>query len=157
MQAIGPVALSPSQAEALSTLLTSAFPDSPGAWSPSELQRMSRQPGAGAFVLETGPHLAGILLLRMAADEAEVLTLAVASSHRRRGGASQLFALGLNWLRNHHVDSLYLEVSAANSAAIGFYERHGFTTVGTRPAYYRTTSGGCEDAYLMKLPKVNKW
>jgi ribosomal-protein-alanine N-acetyltransferase len=94
---------------------------------------------AGTFILVSeSPHeITGFLMARQAADEAEILNLAVRRSHRRTGVASALFLAALEQLRARKATRLFLEVRESNAPAIAFYQKHGFRQVGTRPGYYR--------------------
>ncbi len=79
----------------------------------------------------------GFILCRIAADEAEVLTLFVAQARRRKGVATALIEDAISRLRDARTTALFLEVSAANAPARALYTRLGFTEVGRRPRYYR--------------------
>jgi ribosomal-protein-alanine N-acetyltransferase len=72
------------------------------------------------------------LLLRVVADEAEVITLGVV--RKRRGVATHLLKAALDRLVG--VARVHLEVAEGNAGAIALYERFGFTRTGRRPAYY---------------------
>jgi ribosomal protein S18 acetylase RimI-like enzyme len=78
-----------------------------------------------------------------------ILTLAVTSSYRRRGLASQLLAAALaHAASNPSCGAIYLHVIAHNESALRFYERHGFGSVGVLPSYY-LFGGKQHDAYLL--------
>jgi ribosomal-protein-alanine acetyltransferase len=102
-----------------------------------------------AWAAELGGRVTGILIGRAAADEFEILNLAVAKAHRRRGIATQLFAAALEHARTVGAKKAYLEVRATNEGAIAFYSRMGFRVSGRRPNYYRNP---VEDAVLLSLP-----
>jgi len=85
-------------------------------------------------------------MARVAADEAEILTLAVEPAARRKGMASALLAEAARRAREQGAAAMFLEVSTANRAARALYERLGFTTVGRRKSYY----GGERDALILK-------
>jgi [ribosomal protein S18]-alanine N-acetyltransferase len=95
-------------------------------------------------------HLAGFVLSRVAAGEAEILTLAVAPEWRRRGIASSLLAPHLCGLAAIQVTRLFLEVGAENTAARALYANFGFTEVGERKAYYRTSGAVMAGALVMR-------
>lgn len=86
--------------------------------------------------------LIGFILSRVAADEAEVLTIVVASAQRKRGVGRQLLESHLARLRNAEVKALFLEVGENNLPARKLYQRLGFVEVGRRKNYYRTTDQG---------------
>jgi [ribosomal protein S18]-alanine N-acetyltransferase len=95
-------------------------------------------------------HLAGFVLSRVAAGEAEILTLAVAPEWRRRGIASSLLAPHLSGLAAIQVTRLFLEVGAENTAARALYANFGFAEVGERKAYYRTAGAPMAGALVMR-------
>jgi tRNA threonylcarbamoyl adenosine modification protein YeaZ/ribosomal-protein-alanine acetyltransferase len=92
------------------------------------------QPG---WVAEQNGAVIGFLLGSIAADQAEILNVAIAPEKRRSGHASALMEHAVNELRGHQVSSLHLEVRESNRSAIQFYEKHGFAAAGRRPNYYR--------------------
>jgi ribosomal-protein-alanine N-acetyltransferase len=95
-------------------------------------------------------HLAGFVLSRIAAGEAEILTIAVAPEWRRRGIATSLLTPHMAGLAAIRVDRLFLEVDAENSAACALYARFGFQEVGERKAYYRTAGARLAGALVMR-------
>ncbi len=78
-------------------------------------------------------------------DQAELLRIGVSPERRSQGLATKLLEAGLGHLSLRRVKSCHLEVSASNHPAIRLYQTLGFSTVGTRRAYYRDGS----DARLM--------
>ena len=86
-----------------------------------------------------------MVLLRVAADEAEILTIGVAA--RRQGIARALMAAALERARAQGARTMFLEVAADNGAARGLYEMLGFAPAGLRQGYY---AGGA-DALLLRL------
>lgn len=97
-----------------------------------------------ASVVEMDGAVAGFLVLRRTApDEAEILNLAVAPAHRRRGLARLL----LERVALARPVALYLEVRESNQAALSLYRALGFVACGRRPGYYRSPP---EAAVLMR-------
>lgn len=90
----------------------------------------------------------GFVLSRIASDEAEILTLAVAPAHRRRGLARRLLCAHLESLAEAGAELIFLEVGAENGAARALYASLGCAPVGERKGYYRS---GCEDALVLRL------
>jgi ribosomal-protein-alanine N-acetyltransferase len=99
-----------------------------------------------AWAAELDGRVAGILIGRVAADEFEILNLAVGKACRRRGIATQLVRSALEQVRAAGARRTYLEVRASNAGGIAFYERMGFRECGRRPNYYRDP---LEDAVLL--------
>lgn len=78
----------------------------------------------------------GFILIRTVADEAEILTVAVAPAGRRKGLARALVTHAAAAARTAGAARLFLEVSATNTAALALYEGLGFSEIGRRRAYY---------------------
>ncbi len=117
------------------------------AWSrESLLQLASADPAA--WVVELNGVLVGFLIGRIAADEFEILNMAVSQAHRRSGIGSRLLESALEFSRTVGSARAYLEVRASNGPALALYKRHGFTECGRRAGYYREP---LEDALLLCL------
>ncbi len=80
----------------------------------------------------------GFVLARLAAGEGEILTVAVARTHRRQGLGWQLMDAVLRQLHAERAEALFLEVDETNAAAIALYRRLGFIQVGKRPRYFQS-------------------
>lgn len=89
----------------------------------------------------------GMLLGRVAADEAEVLTLAVAPAARRLGIATALLQAAKAALIASGIGTLFLEVSTGNAGALALYRREGFCEIGRRRRYYADGS----DALVLRM------
>ncbi len=88
-----------------------------------------------------------MILVRVAADEAEILTLAVAPPARRRGSGHALLMAAASIAASQGARVLFLEVSVANIAARALYTKAGFMPAGRRPHYYSDGS----DALVLRL------
>jgi ribosomal-protein-alanine N-acetyltransferase len=95
--------------------------------------------------------LAGFILTRMALDEAEILTVAVAPERRRCGVGDTLLATHLRSLAALGVQRLFLEVDTGNAAARALYAGRGFYPVAERKAYYRGDGAAQANALVMRL------
>jgi ribosomal-protein-alanine N-acetyltransferase len=89
-------------------------------------------PGTFAFLHTDG----GMVLVRVAADEAEILTIGVIPLARGAGIGSDLLHASLAIAAEHGAQAMFLEVSVANDSARRVYDRLGFTTIGRRRNYY---------------------
>jgi ribosomal-protein-alanine N-acetyltransferase len=87
---------------------------------------------------------AGVMVV---ADSAEILTVGVIPSARRRGVAVRLLDGLLAVARERGAVEAFLEVRVDNEAARLLYQREGFAEVGLRPGYY---DGGRVDAVVMR-------
>ncbi|MBX3577230.1 MAG: GNAT family N-acetyltransferase [Rhizobiaceae bacterium] len=123
-------------------------------WTDGEFAALLEQDTVfGYAALETGRGRqgpVGFVLARLAAGEAEILTLAVARSHRRLGLGWMLMDAVLRELHTQRAQALFLEVDETNAAAVGLYRRLGFVEVGRRPAYYADTQGRKTAALVMR-------
>lgn len=91
----------------------------------------------------------GFLLGRVAAGEAEVLTLAVLPEAQGRGLGGALMARFLAEVAARGAVRAFLEVAADNAVARRLYARHGFTDAGLRRGYFALTGGGVVDGVVM--------
>jgi ribosomal-protein-alanine N-acetyltransferase len=97
-----------------------------------------RVPGEGA-------EAAGFVLSRGAADEEELLLIAVDPRHRGRGIGTALLEQFVAEAGARGAARLFLEMREGNPAE-SLYQRHGFASVGRRRAYYRRGTGAPLDA-----------
>lgn len=88
----------------------------------------------------------GFILCRAVADEAEILTLAVVPQARRQGAGRALVAAAEPIAMQRGAETLFLEVSSANPAALALYAAAGFEPAGLRKAYYENGA----DALVMR-------
>lgn len=121
-------------------------------WSEMEIEQLIADASVEADALANGQQLAAFVLTRIAADEAEILTIAVDPSWRGRGLGQQLIAAHVGRLAARRVSGLFLEVEDENKAARALYARTGFTQVGTRQAYYARPDGTRGHALVLKRP-----
>jgi ribosomal-protein-alanine N-acetyltransferase len=128
-------------AEAMAAIHAACFPPRER-WSADAMALQLAQPGGFGLIDPAG----GLLLARMAADEAEILALAVAPPVRRQGRASALLAAGAGQARAAGARAIYLEVAADNAAARALYALADFVEVGRRRRYY----AGGSDALVLR-------
>lgn len=81
--------------------------------------------------------------------EATVMTIGVASAHRRQGHGRQMLAALLDRARHGQTESVFLEVRADDDGAQHLYRSFGFVPLGIRPGYYQPEGA---DALVMQLP-----
>jgi [ribosomal protein S18]-alanine N-acetyltransferase len=119
-------------------------------WGESEFESMLTERNTLAHRLRMGRKIVGFSVSRLAADEAEILSIAVAESHRGRGLSHNLLLTHLGHLAGRGVRTVFLEVEENNPPARRLYERAGFTVVGRRERYYRQSGGEPLNALLMR-------
>jgi len=121
------------------------------AWTRLDLAGLLASPGVAGLLLQVDGRDAGFALCRVAADESELLTIAVRPGERRRGAGRRLLTAVIDRVREAGAQTLFLEVGADNPPARALYEAMGFRVIGTRPAYYRRGEGPPADALVMRL------
>ncbi|MEM8855805.1 MAG: ribosomal protein S18-alanine N-acetyltransferase [Pseudomonadota bacterium] len=126
-------------------------------WSADEQAALAEHPGVKTFVARRGSMTSsrkpiGFITTRVAADEGEILTMAVLPRHRRAGVGRLLLDAAIRHLYAERVTTVFLEVDPSNEAALTLYRRAGFKTVGERKDYYETAEGsGRQKALTMAL------
>jgi ribosomal-protein-alanine N-acetyltransferase len=127
-------------AAVLATLHEESFPREER-WSADEFASLLEMSGVFGFLAISGAAEeappCGMVLARVAADEAEILTIAVAPAARRLGHGRRLITAACLAAARAGARMMFLEVSAANDAARELYARGGFACVGRRARYYR--------------------
>ena len=135
----------PAHAAALAAIHATAFPPAE-AWGVDAMSVQLDLASTFGLIDARG----GMLMGRVAADEAEVLTVAVGPSARRQGVATALLRAALAEIRARGGRAVFLEVAPGNSAARALYQRFGFVEVGRRRGYY--ADGGDALVLRVKLP-----
>jgi ribosomal-protein-alanine N-acetyltransferase len=123
-------------------------------WTRQDMAELLASPGAAGWVVQSAEGAVGFALCRVAADEAELLTIAVHPDERRRGVGRALLTAVIDHSRAAGARSLFLEVGADNPAALALYGTAGLQAVGHRKAYYRRGEGPPADAIVMRLTLI---
>jgi ribosomal-protein-alanine N-acetyltransferase len=121
------------------------------AWTRQDMAGLIASPGVSGVLVLSGGKAVGVALCRVAADEAELLTIAVDAGHRRRGAGRALLEAVIDRVRAAGASSLFLEVGADNPAACSLYEQKAFCVVGRRVGYYQRGEAPKADALVMRL------
>jgi ribosomal-protein-alanine N-acetyltransferase len=106
-------------------------------WGEDEVHRLLVDSNVVAHRILQGQKLVGFALSRLAAGEAEILSIAIAPHRRGRGLSRPLLDLHLRRLAGLGARALFLEVGESNAAARALYRRAGFYQVGRREGYYQ--------------------
>jgi len=119
------------------------------AWSREMLTgELSQQPASRHYlVAEEAGRLSGYAGLLTAGEQADVLTIAVATSRWGHGIGSALLAAMLGEARRRGCTEIFLEVRADNTRAQRLYKWWGFTEIGVRRGYYQPSN---TDAIVMR-------
>jgi len=79
-------------------------------------------------------------------EEAHITTLAVSPKYRRKHYAQALLKSVIDDCYKEKIKYITLEVRVSNTPAVNLYSKYGFTSFGTRKAYYQDNN---EDALIM--------
>ena len=123
----------PRDAAAIAAIHAASFPRG---WGEDELQRLLADRAVMTHRVTAGRQVIGFVMSRMAAGEAEILSVAIAPAWRGRGLARPLLELHLRRLAGLGTRALFLEVDEHNTPACRLYDRAGFFEVGRRVGYY---------------------
>ncbi len=105
------------------------------AWDEASMAGLLGENATAALATQDGKAV-GFALSRVAATEAELLSIAVSPMARNQGlGRALLSALNAH-LKERGVDTLFLDVASDNAAATHLYESFGFSRLGLRKKYY---------------------
>lgn len=119
-------------------------------WGDGEFEQMLREQNTLIHRLRRGRNIIGFAASRMAADEAEILSIAVSPEQRGRGLSRDLFMTHLGHLAGRGARTVFLEVEENNMPARRLYDRTGFAVVGRRERYYKEADGAELNALIMR-------
>lgn len=132
-------------------IMRAAFDPAYGeAWTSGQCAGILASPTAWLLIGELDGRPAGFALTRVAADEAELLLIAVHPEARGHGLGSRLIQAVAEGARKRGAERLFLEVRE-NNPAISLYLAQGFRKVGIRPGYYRGSDQTLFDAHSYSL------
>jgi [ribosomal protein S18]-alanine N-acetyltransferase len=124
------------------------------AWDAPSFAKLLAHPAALALQARSPAQqeLAGFILGLVAADEAEIITLAVRACRQRQGIATRLIEALARSACTAGAGCLRLEVDAGNTAALALYRQRGFLETGRRVAYYTKHNAAAADAVTFRRP-----
>ena len=109
-------------------------------WSEKAMAELLVLPGVYGWLAsaegQQGWQPQGFVMARVAADEAEILTIMVLPPYRRHGLAQRLLEAALDNAKMQGAQKMYLEVASSNDNAMQLYTKVGFVQVGCRKRYY---------------------
>ncbi|WP_245643561.1 ribosomal protein S18-alanine N-acetyltransferase [Sanguibacter suarezii] len=112
----------------------------PGRWYIAAEEIREDRPGPGELVGYAGLWFDG--------DVTQIMTIGVAPRAQHCGIGSQMLTALIDRSRELGATAILLEVAVNNAAALGMYEKYGFTRLGLRKRYYQPEN---VDAYTMRL------
>ncbi|WP_337660984.1 GNAT family N-acetyltransferase [Erythrobacter sp. Alg231-14] len=148
---------SPETVMRIMTVMNQAFDPMFGeAWNHRQVADALTMPNTHAIVVDINGNAieedisvpneaAGFVLTRHAADEEELLLIAVLPECRGRGLGQKLIDRLLKTSRNRGIERMFLEMRRGNPA-IHLYQKLGFEPIGERLKYYTLSDGSRVDA-----------
>jgi len=106
------------------------------AWSEIEFSALLHLTNTIGLVVQSQEKPIGLALVRVAIDEAEILTIGIRPEARQSGAGTALLQRAELETQAKGVRRLFLEVSVENQAAQALYNRAGYSEIGRRPGYY---------------------
>jgi [ribosomal protein S18]-alanine N-acetyltransferase len=140
-------AADPGQAAGLAALHAAGFRRG---WSETEFEALLLDRNVVAQSAHAGRDLIGFIMSRLAVGEAEILSVAVAKAYRGKGVAGRLLDWHLRTLAGHGVQTVFLEVDAANQPARRLYSGRMFREAGARQGYYPGAAGAAATALILR-------
>ena len=141
----------PRDAAVLATLHGASFRRG---WSEDEFERLLLDRSVLAHRATLDQRPVGFIISRIAAGEAEILSVAVARAQQGRGLARRLLDLHLRRLAGLGVRAVFLEVDDDNVPARRLYARSAFRQVGRRDGYYSRPGNASTAALVLRRDLV---
>jgi ribosomal-protein-alanine N-acetyltransferase len=128
------LAASPRDAAVIARLHAASFGRG---WEEDEVHRLLLDSAVVAHRAMVRRTMVGFIISRMAADEAEILSVAIAPARRGRGLSRPLLDFHLRSLAGLGARTVFLEVDEHNIPACRLYDGAAFREVGRRQGYYQ--------------------
>jgi ribosomal-protein-alanine N-acetyltransferase len=119
-------------------------------WNEKAFAELIAMPGADGMLALDGEEPVGLVLWRVAADEAEILTICTAAGRRRTGIGGHMMETAMAAIAARGARRILLEVAVDNAPAIAFYGMAGFTRQGVRRGYYQGAAGPVDALILAR-------
>ncbi|GLQ34496.1 alanine acetyltransferase [Amylibacter marinus] len=113
-------------------------------WGRAEFESLCAQKHTKTFCLPSG-----FALIQVIADEAEILTIAIAPQAQRRGIGTLLCKKISEDCGKNGVTKIFLEVAADNHKARGLYQKLGYREIARRAGYYTSGREVAQDAIIL--------
>lgn len=138
--------LEPTKAEAdrLVTIDNNAFPSRRVAWTADNFRTFN------GLIIADDAIEQGYIIVQIAADQAEIINVAVTSNNRRRGLGMELLATAQDIAKQNGATEVFLDVADDNLAALALYQKAGYDLAGRRKGYYLRQEGHRVDAQILQ-------
>ncbi|HYG89025.1 MAG TPA: GNAT family N-acetyltransferase [Azospirillum sp.] len=138
------------EGKVLAAVQQQCFPDDP--WTADFVETLLGQPGTfGLLAVAAGDEPVGFALVRVVAEDAEILAIGVLPAARRGGLGRRLVEETCAEVERRGATALFLEVAEDNDSARTLYTHSGFAPVGRRPGYYIRAQGRVAALVLRRL------
>ena len=126
-------------------------------WNEKSISEILNMAGTTGFLVGADVETPqGFILFRVAADEAEIISIGVIPAVRKNGLAKMLLRASIKDAARKGAAKFFFEVAVDNIAARAFYKTAGFEIIGKRPRYYNRSSGRL-DAIIYSLDISDKY
>lgn len=122
-------------------------------WDSSECDQLISQNNVFGFYSRptNDENILGFVLTRIAADEAEILSIGTDEKAQNIGLGWRMMRAAMSEASNRGASKLFLEVDEKNAPALNLYRKIGFLTVGERRAYYDDGENKPSNALVLEL------
>ncbi|MGQ0457359.1 MAG: ribosomal protein S18-alanine N-acetyltransferase [Hyphomicrobium sp.] len=122
-------------------------------WDRTAIKTLLEHPASTSLVAVSGsPKLAvGFIIGQLAADQAEIISVAVAPEWQRVGLGRMLVEGLARASRRGDAERLFLEVAEDNVSALALYRSLSFKEVARRKGYYQRSSAPPVDGLVLSL------
>ncbi len=112
------------------------YPESP--WSAAQFrEELAGVPSSRKYLVATEDNeIIGYGGIALAGDVADIHTLTVIPSYRRRGIATEILHQLEAWATSKGITAFMLEMREGNLQAQPLYEKHGYSVISRRDNYY---------------------
>ena len=130
--------------------MQASFSDAYGeAWNEHQCRSMLVMPRSKLLIAEYDSGVCGFAISRIAADEEELLMIAVHPQYQNLSIGTQLMEQLFSTAKDEGCRTVFLEVRSGNSA-MRLYKQLGFKEIGLRKAYYTGSDKEKYDAITLK-------
>lgn len=138
----------PERAEEVAALHARLFEEH---WDAAAIKPLLEHPASTSLIAVTGEPktIKGFVIAQLAADEAEILSIAVAPDWQRAGLGTRLIEGLARACKRGEAAKIFLEVAEDNTAARALYTKLGFVEMGRRKAYYKRPTGAVDALTLV--------
>ncbi len=115
-------------------------------WECSAITAQMNNPCCISVLWQEAGEAVGYALGNIVCDEAELYRIAVVPTSRKTGTGTKILQRFIADCKKRGAKKIFLEVRSRNTAAVGLYEKLGFSRIAIRKGYY-----GDDDAIIYSL------